>query len=191
MTMSNLNTLRTDFATRGKWSIGYLGAGALYWTFAAVVGAVASEETARVMWAMGGALIFPIGIAFSYLFGADPFVKGNPLGTLVGIAHASSIWLLMPLVVLFWIWFPAGMPLALAVSLGVSYPVLSWAFGDSVFLWHILVRVGGATAIWFVLPTGRYTALPAFVAVLYFGTLAVVPGRRRRWLEATQATVAV
>jgi hypothetical protein len=189
--VSTLNALRIDLAIRGRWSIGYFAAGSVYWIFAAIVGAVAPEETARVLWAIGGGLIFPMAIGLSHLLGADPFVKGNPLGTLVGVAHTTSIWLLMPRVVLFWIWFPAGMPLALAICLGASYPVMSWAFGDSVFLWHIIVRVVGATAIWFALPQHRYTAIPVFVAVLYAGMVAVVPGRRRGWLEANSATASV
>jgi hypothetical protein len=182
----SLRALRLDLADRGQWSIGYLAAGLVYWTFAALIGTVKPEPTVRVYWAVGGGFIFPLAVLLSRAWNADPFSRGNPLGTLIAVAHATSICLLMPLVVVLWIYFPAGMPLALAICLGASYPVLSWAFGDPVFLAHIVIRVIGVTAIWLALPHGRYTLLPAFVAVMYGATLMVVPARRRRWTEANQ-----
>jgi hypothetical protein len=187
--IDSLRALRLDLADRSQWSIGYLAAGLVYWTCATLIGILQPEPTVRVYWAVGGGFIFPVAVLLSRAWNADPFSRGNPLGTLIGVAHASSIWLLMPLVVVLWIDFPAGMPLALAICLGASYPVLSWAFGDPVFLWHIIIRVTGVAAIWLALPHRRYTLLPAFVAVLYAATLVVVPARRRRWMAANQDDV--
>jgi hypothetical protein len=187
--MDSLRALRLDLADRSQWSIGYLAAGLVYWTFAALIGIGQPEPSVRVYWAVGGGFIFPLAVLLSAAWNADPFSRGNPLGTLIGVAHATSIWLLMPLVVVLWIYFPPGMPLALAICLGASYPVFSWAFGDPVFLGHIIIRVIGVTAIWLALPHGRYTLLPAFVAALYAATLVVVPARRRRWMEANQPGV--
>lgn len=59
-----------------------------------------------------------------------------------------------------------------------------WAFGDPIFLAHIIVRFAGVTAIWFAMPMHRFSVLPAFVAGVYLLTLLVVPGRRQRWLDA-------
>jgi hypothetical protein len=125
-----------------------------------------------------------LAIVLSRLWGADPFTKGNALGNLVGLTHASLIWLLMPLIIIFFMRLPAGLPLAMAICLGVSYPVLFWAFGGRIFLWHVIIRVVGATVIWFALPLDRYTVLPGFVALIYLVTTILLPGQRRIWLHA-------
>jgi hypothetical protein len=80
--------------------------------------------------------------------------------------------------------YPMALPLCAAIVFGASFPVFFWAFGDPIFLGHVIVRVAGVTAIWFSLPAYRFSVLPAFVAVLYLITLLLVPGRRQRWLEA-------
>jgi Family of unknown function (DUF7010) len=182
--MDSLAELRTDLARRSQWSIGYSAAGFVYWSFAAIVGALQPAASARLYWAVGGCLIFPLAIALSLGWGADPFSRGNALGDLVGLTHASLIWLLMPLIVVFYFRFPDGLPLALAICLGASYPVLGWAFGTRIFLWHIIIRVVAVTGIWFALPEHRYTLLPAFVAAMYLAMTALIPGQRRAWLRS-------
>ncbi|HEV3217558.1 MAG TPA: hypothetical protein VGZ27_17640 [Vicinamibacterales bacterium] len=182
--MDSLQALRIDLARRSKWNIGYFAAGFVYWCFAAVVGAVLPIESARVWWMIGGLTIFPMAIVLSRLLGSDPFTKGNTLSSLIALTHVSLIYLLMPLVVVAFLRLPTALPLAMAICFGVSYPVFSWAFGDRIFLWHSIIRVLGATVIWFALPQYRYTLLPSFVAVAYLATTVILPGRREAWLRA-------
>jgi hypothetical protein len=182
--MQTLDALRVDLATRSQWNIGYLAAGAVYWSFVTIISATQPIDSARIYWAVGGCLIFPAAIVLSLLWGADPFVKQNTLGNLIGLSHASVIWLLMPLIVVLFMRFPAGLLLAAAICLCVSYPVLSWAFGAPLFLWHAIIRVIGVTIIWFALPRSRDVVLPAFVAGIYLLTTALLPSQRRAWLHA-------
>jgi len=182
--MDQLTALRIDLAKRSKWNIGYFGAGFLYWCFAAISGSLLPIETAKFYWMIGGFTIFPVAILLFRLVGSDPFTRGNALGNLIGLTHVSLIGLLMPLVIVCFIQFPQGLPLAAAICFGVSFPVFFWAFGGYIFLLHIIVRVAGATVLWFVLPDARYTVLPAFIAVMYFLTMLVIPRRREAWLRA-------
>src|SRR5205823_2076581 len=120
--MDTLDALRIDLVKRSQWNIGYFAAGFVYWSFVTVMSLTLPVASARVSWAIGGCFIFPLAIVLSRLWRADPFSKGNTLGGLVGLTHASLIWLLMPLLIVFYIWFPAGLLLAVAICLGVSYP---------------------------------------------------------------------
>ena len=182
--MDSLVALRIDLAKRSHWNIGYFVAGFLYWWFATITGSVLPMESAKLYWMIGGFAIFPTALLVSRLLGVDPFTRGNTLGSLLGLAHVSVINLLLPLVIVFFLYFPQGLPLGAAICFGASFPVFFWVFGDPIFLVHIIVRVAGATAIWFVLPDERYTIVPAFVAALYLLTAILLPSRRQAWLRA-------
>lgn len=181
--MTELVRLRVDLAERSKWNVGYFAAGLLYWTFAAVAGATLPLQVAKLYWALGTGVIFPAALLFSRLLRSDPFTSGNALADLIGLTHLSLLALTMPVLVMCFVDLPQGLPLAAAVFFGASFPVLFWAFGDALFLVHAVVRVAGATWLWFAFPDGRATAVPAFVAVMYLLTLVAIPLRRRAWLR--------
>ena len=98
--MDRLSALRVDLARRSKWNIGYLVAGFVYWSFAAIVGTMLPMGSAKVLWMIGGFTVFPMAIGFSYLLRSDPFCEGNPLGSLMGLAHGGMIGLAVPLLAL-------------------------------------------------------------------------------------------
>ena len=150
--MDSLSALRVDLARRSKWNIGYLVAGLVYWSFAAIVGTMLPMESAKVLWMIGGFTVFPMAIGFSYLLRSDPFCKGNPLGSLMGLAHGGMIGLSTPLLIALFRDDPMVLPLCAAIVFGASFTVFFWAFGDPIFLAHIIVRVAGVTAIWFAMP---------------------------------------
>ena len=62
--MDSLSGLRIDLAKRSKWNIGYLVAGLVYWSFAAIAGWMLPMESARVLWMVGGFTVFPNGHRF-------------------------------------------------------------------------------------------------------------------------------
>ena len=186
--MDTLDGLRVDLARRSRWNVGYLLAGLIYWSFAAIVGTTLPMETAKVLWMIGGFAVFPMAIAFSYLLRSDPFCKGNPLGSLMGLAHGGCIGLSVPVLIALFIGYPTALPLAAALFFGASFTVFFWAFGDPLFLAHFILRAAGVTAIWFALPEYRFSLLPAFVAALYLITFLLLPRRLRLWLEARQYT---
>jgi hypothetical protein len=187
--VDSLSALRVDLATRSKWNVGYLCAGVVYWTFAAIVGTMLPMRSAALLWMIGGFTVFPMAIGLSYLLRSDPFCKGNPLGSLMGLAHGGMIGFSIPLLIALFRDHPMALPLAAAIVFGASFTVFFWAFGHPLFLVHIIVRVAGATAIWFALPAYRFSVLPAFVAALYVISLALVPAARQRWLHVQLQSV--
>jgi hypothetical protein len=160
-----------------------LWAGFAYWCFAAVIGATLPIESARVYWLVGGCAVFPAAVMVSRVLGADPFSRGNTLGSLIGIAHVSLIGISIPVLIAMFRDYPAALLLAAGLFFGASFPVFFWAFGDSIFLVHFILRVAGVVAIWFATPEHRDAVLPAFVATVYLGTALVLPQRRAAWLR--------
>jgi hypothetical protein len=187
--MDSLKALRIDLAKRSKWNIGYFAAGFVYWCFAAITGTVLPVESAKIYWMIGGFTIFPMTIILSRFWGADPFTRGNTLGDLIRLTHGSLMGLLLPLVIICFLYLPQALPLAAAICFGASFPVFFWAFGDHIFLSHIIIGVAGAAVLWVALPSGRFSLLPAFVAVMYLVTAILLPGRRAAWLRAHDVAV--
>jgi hypothetical protein len=182
--LDTLQGLRIDLAARSQWNIGYVWAGFAYWSFAAVIGVALPIESAKVGWMIGGCAIFPAALLASWLLGADPFSRGNTLGSLIAFAHVSLIGISIPVLIAMFRDYPAGLLLAAGLFFGASFPVFFWAFGDAIFLYHFVVRVVGVIAIWFGTPNYRYSVLPAFVAIVYLGTALALRRRRAAWLRA-------
>ena len=134
LVVDSLSALRVDLARRSKWNVGYLVAGLVYWSFAAVVGTILPMESAKVLWMIGGFAVFPMAIGFSYALRSDPFCKGNPLGSVMGLAHGGMIGLSTPLLIALFRDHPMALPLCAAIVFGASFTVFFWAFGDPIFL---------------------------------------------------------
>lgn len=179
----DLADLRIELARRSKWNTGYLWSGFLFWSCVTVAGSVLALGDARVYWLIGTLFIFPVAVAVSKLIGAEPFVKGNALGELIGYTHMSVIGLTFPLVLAAFVYFPELLLLVMAIAYCIDFYVFTWAFGHRIFGLHATVRVVVVTLIWFAAPGWRTTVLPAAVAVAYLGTALLLPSLRSRWLD--------
>jgi hypothetical protein len=179
-----LSELRFDLALRSRWNLGFFWAGLVFWFYAAVVGWLYPLQTARLLWLIGTSFIFPVAILVSRLMRVDPFSKANPLGQLVGYTHMSVILMTLPLVVIAYLRYPEFMILVLAISTSLSYYVMSWAFGSSLFWLHAALRTAAVTLAWLAFPVAQSWLVPAIVAVAYGVTVALGPALRVRWLQA-------
>lgn len=183
-----LSSLRVDAAKIGKWNVGYFAAGFVFWVYAAFIGITFDLHVARVYWLVGTFFIFPMAVAFSHLFGADPFTKQNALGQLVGYTHMSVIALTFPLVIAAFFYKPEMLLLVMSIAYCIDFYVMTWAFGSPLFGIHAAARTVVVTIIWFAFPQHRSDALPIAVAVFYLATVSLVPALRKRWLFAHDIT---
>jgi hypothetical protein len=87
--------------------------------------------------------------------------------------------------------FNALTPLILAIGMSGHWPVFGWSYGRPLpFLAHAIVRAVVCFGIWQYMPDGRFTVLPAAVAVIYVVTVAVLfidSGTVARRLKAIKA----
>ncbi len=181
---THLHDLRVTLARRSKWNIGYFGAGFVLWIGILIINLTVPVETGRGIWIALSFGVLPVAVLLSKLVGADPFCNDNPLGRLVGYTHMSVITLSFPLVVFAAIYDPHIQLLLMAVLYSIDFYVMTWAFGSGVFAAHSAARTIVATGVWFAFPTSRLTLIPIAVAAFYLGMLLLLPGLRRRWMEA-------
>jgi hypothetical protein len=181
---------RIDLALRMKWNIGFWIAGAVFWTYAAIVGATFPLAMAKNLWLGGVFFIVPAAVLASKLVGADIEKRGNSLAMLVGLAHVTVLAMSFPLIIAAFFYFPDGMILAMALCFGLDFFVHSWAYATPIPAGHGVVRTVLVTAIWFARPDWRATLLPATVALCYFVTVLLILVERPRWLERHQMVAA-
>jgi hypothetical protein len=177
----NIQDLQIDLATRSKWNIGFYWSGLVYWIFVLIVANVLPLDTAKFIWLIGGFFIVPVAIPFSRLAGAEAFPKNNPLADLAGQTHATVNMLGFPIVLVPLIFYPEAQILMMAIIYCIDFYVFTWAFGSRLFIVAAVIRVVGASAIWFFLPEFRLTLLPAFVALTYLGLTIAIPIQRKKW----------
>ena len=149
-------------------------AGATYWAGLAWLGTVTDEANWSLIAAIFSGAIFPIAVAFGALF-RNPFMK-------VKVPDQGVVFMAMGAMLLFWPMAVAAMwnynaltPLILAIGMSGHWPVFGWSYGrPAPFLGHALVRAIVAFGIWQYMPDGRFTVLPAAVAVIYLVTVLVL-----------------
>lgn len=149
-------------------------AGATYWAGLAWLGTVTDEANWSLIAAIFSGAIFPIAVAFGALF-RNPFMK-------VKVPDQGVVFMAMGAMLLFWPMAVAAMwnynaltPLILAIGMSGHWPVFGWSYGrPAPFIAHAIVRAIIAFAIWQYMPDGRFTILPAAVAVIYLVTVLVL-----------------
>jgi hypothetical protein len=149
-------------------------AGATYWAGLAWLGTVTDEANWSLIAAIFSGAIFPIAVAYAALF-RNPFMK-------VKVPDQGVVFMAMGAMLLFWPMAVAAMwnynaltPLILAIGMSGHWPVFGWSYGrPAPFLGHAIVRAIAAFGIWQYMPDGRFTVLPAAVAVIYLVTVLVL-----------------
>lgn len=180
---NNLNQIRRDLALRGKWNIGYFASGFTFWVFIGIICNYLPIENARTYMVGATFIIFPMAVMYSKLFKADPFMKGNNFGELVGYTHMSVVTLSFPIIILTAIYLPNALILVMAILYCLDFYVMSWSFGTWLFGIHAFIRTFVVTILYFAAPSFRSLAIPIFLALLYLSTVILIPILKKKWLQ--------
>ncbi len=178
MTIAELNAalkagrLAAYAEARGGWPVPL--AGAAYWGVLAWLGQSMDPANWSLLAAVMSGAIFPVAVALAAIF-RNPFMK-------VKLPDQGVVFMAMGAMLLFWptaiaaMWnFNALTPLILAIGMSGHWTVFGWSYGRPVpFLFHVIVRAVVAFGIWQFMPDGRFTVLPAAVAGIYLGTVALL-----------------
>ncbi|NOT73602.1 MAG: hypothetical protein HOP08_01650 [Cyclobacteriaceae bacterium] len=160
---------KKDFLIRANGGIGLPAAGTVYWVALAIAGTKLTPQQWYPVAAAASGLIFPLGILLARPLKSDVLAK-SPLTSLMLPALIGML--------MFWPLAIAGasidvsfFPLALAVGMGMHWPVVGWMYGGKIFLFHGIARAVGCTFLWFAFPDERFVWIPIYVAVIYFVTI--------------------
>lgn len=164
-----LQLQKRDFLIKANGGIALPAAGTIYWLALGVAGLYLKPQTWFLVGAFSSGLIFPLGILLSKPLKSNIFVS-TPLSDLIAPALISML--------MFWPLAIAGssanisfFPLALAVGMGMHWPVIGWMYGKRVFLYHGIARAVGCTMLWYIFPDQRFVIIPAFVSVVYLASI--------------------
>lgn len=155
-------------------------AGAFYW---AVLGAAGYRLDVQ-NWILAAfffsGAIFPLALLLAKIVG-NPFMKDKTASGDVLLPTFLSMLLFWPIAFAAFGSAPQLVPLILAIGMSQHWPVIGWSYGKtSLYTAHAVVRAAGSLAIWALLPDGRFTLLPLFVAAVYVATVAAILIEARR-----------
>ena len=149
-------------------------AGAVYWAALGVAGYyLPVEDWILAAFIFSGA-IFPLAVLFSRLLRVD-FMKDETATGDVFVPTMTAMLLFWPIAFVAYGNAPQIVPLILAIGMSQHWPVIGWSYGKpGLYTAHAVVRALGATAIWSLLPDGRFTLIPFWVAAVYLATAAAI-----------------
>ena len=150
-------------------------AGMIFWAALGVAGYhLAPEEWNLAAFVFSGG-IFPLAVLLSKLLRSD-FMKDEPTAT-GDVLLPTFIGMLLFYAIAFAAFWesPQLVPLILAVGMSQHWPVIGWSYGKpGLYSAHAIVRTVGAFLIWQLIPAGRFTLIPFWVAAVYLVTVIAI-----------------
>jgi hypothetical protein len=163
-------------------------AGAVYWAALGIAGyRLAPGDWILAAFIFSGT-IFPLAWLLSRLGGVDFMKDKTATGDILGPAFTSML-LFYPIA------FAAAyggaaqlVPLIVAIGMSQHWPIIGWSYGKpALYSAHAVVRALGALAIWALLPAGRFTLIPFWVAAVYLATVVAILMAWRREADSSRA----
>lgn len=149
-------------------------AGAVYWAALGVAGYYLSVEDWILAAFIFSGAIFPLALLLARLFRCDFMQDKTATGDVLGPTFAGML-LFWPIAFVAYGNAPQIVPLILAIGMSQHWPVIGWSYGKpGLYTAHAVVRALGALAIWALVPDGRFTLIPFWVAAVYLGTVAAI-----------------
>jgi small-conductance mechanosensitive channel len=179
----DIDELRIELAKQGKWNIGFFCSGLFFWLLVLVIYQVQPASSAKVFVLVGTFLIFPVALAFSSLFKADPFCKNNALGNLVGYTHLSVITLSFPIILLLFSRSPEYLLFGMAIIYCLDFFFMSWAFGHIFFSAVASFRVLAVSVSILAAKEYGHIVIPLIAVSSYVLIIVFILLLRRRWLS--------
>lgn len=120
------------------------------------------------------ALIFPLAILFGRLFRINFMADRTAVSEVIFPAVGSMLLFWPMAITAFWV-YPELVPLILAISMSIMWPVVGWSYGrTALFSSHAGVRAVVCFVLWNWWPATRFTVLPLAVSAIYLVTVVAL-----------------
>ena len=162
-------------------------AGTIAWTLIGVAGAILPLVGA--VWAIfiGTGFIFYLGLGVARVTGEDLLGKtrkGNLFDRIFLMGTIEAV-LVYSIAIPFFLIEPTSLPLTVGILAGLMWIPFSGMLGHWVGLFHSFTRTALIVAAWYLVPDGRFVAIPAIIVLVYLATIAILAGRP--WEAAERA----
>lgn len=170
---NEISRLRADFSREMGRSLSMPIAGALAWALAGVGGMFLDERSATYLLFFAVGSIFPLALLIGRRLDENLLSRANPLARLMGMSvlMVNLLWALhITLLLRDFEYFT----LSLGIGLGLHWIVFSWIRGHRVGVVHAVLRTALVTAVWWLVPEYRITAVAGAVVVAYVYSIIVL-----------------
>lgn len=119
--------------------------GILFWFVAGVAGVFLNQEAAVWVYVIGTGVVFPLGLLYSKIIGANLIAKQNPFAGLCGLIGGLQL-LFAPVVILSLLYHPQWMPLISGVLTGAHFLPFASIYRSRSYLFQSVGTVIAASA---------------------------------------------
>ncbi|SMO32286.1 hypothetical protein SAMN06265379_10117 [Saccharicrinis carchari] len=156
-------------------------AGLIAWLVIGISGLVLPvEATIWVLFIATGSIVY-LGIFISKFTGEDFLDKEkskNVFDSLFLFTVGQAV-LVYAIAIPFFILDYTYLPLTVGVLTGTMWLPFSWIIKHWVGLFHSLTRTATVTALWYLFPENRFTAIPFAIVGVYVTTLIILKKRKK------------
>lgn len=180
-----IDEARDDLARKTRRGIGMPMAGLLYWVAVSLLVQMLPLKTAVLISFFATGAVFPVGLLFTRLLGADLINKGHVLNGLGGIMNAVQAFY-WPVLILVYLKAPEWTIFTMVVLFCSHFLGYGWLYRSRGYA--VLAIAGPVAAIVMALGIGTAThvALPPVVAAIYAVTCVMLLGETRARDEVTR-----
>jgi len=172
-----LDDYRAEYEEITNRSMSMPIAGAIVWSFAALLSLLLEFRVALLALLFCTGLIFPIAIGISKIRGESLLSNTNPLARLMGLC-TLMVNLLWAVHIPLFIYAPQFVPLSLGIGLGLHWVVYSWIVQHPLGIIHAILRTILILLVWFVFEDQRLLAVSIVIVLMYMFTLFQMGSRK-------------
>lgn len=131
-----------------------------------------------LLWVIGWAFVFPIGMLLAKLVGVNLFAKRNPMGTLSGIVMGIQIFYI-PIWIMVYQMATSYLPFAVGFLVASHFLSYAWIYRSEAYLWVSFATGFISLLLGTVFIQTAFTGVPFGIAMIYsVGVLWLVQENR-------------
>lgn len=161
-----IDEARADLAARTCRGMGMPLAGLLYWVAVSILVQALPVKTALLIAFFATGAVFPVGLMFTRMMGADLINKGHVLNGLGGIMNAVQAFY-WPILILVFIVAPPWTLFTMTVLFCSHFLGYGWLYQSRGYVFLAIAGPVAAIVMALVMGEGTHLALPPVVAAVY------------------------
>lgn len=166
MTEMTMNEARADLARLTRMGIGMPLAGLLYWVAVSIFVQILPLKTAVIYSFFATGAVFPVGLMFTRLLGADLINKGHELNGLGGIFNAAQAFF-WPVLILVYLKAPEWTLFTMVVLFCSHFLGYGWLYRSRAYTFLAIAGPVIAVIMAFAIGEATHVALPPVIAGVY------------------------
>lgn len=119
-----------------------------------------------ILWVIGWAFVFPLGMLFAKLFGVNLFVKKNPMGTLSSIVEGIQVFYI-PIWIMVYQMATSYLPFAVGFLVASHFLSYAWIYRSEAYLWVSFATGFISLLLGTVFIQKAFAGVPFGIAMIY------------------------